>query len=280
MSAASFADRLVTWYDEHGRHDLPWQRDRNAYRVWVSEIMLQQTRVATVIPYFDRFTTRFPGVTDLATAEVDAVLGLWSGLGYYGRARHLHQAARILVARHGGVFPTDLEAWCALPGVGRSTAAAVLALAMEIRHPILDGNVKRVLTRHQAIAGWPQDPSVLHPLWALAEACTPHQRVAAYTQAIMDVGATVCTRTRPACVRCPVGHDCRAYALGRVADFPTPRPKRVLPIREIRLVMLVDSTGAVLLERRPSSGVWGGCGVFLSVPQITIQRSGLPCTMV
>ena len=235
--------------------------------------MLQQTRVATVIPYFERFLARFPTVHNLASAPTDEVLALWSGLGYYARARHLHRAAQQVVAAHGGCFPADIDALCALPGVGRSTAGAVLALAMGLRYPILDGNVKRVLARHRAIAGWPGDPKVAQSLWMLAELCTPHQRVAPYTQAMMDLGATVCTRTRPACAHCPVANDCCARLSDQVAHFPSPRPKRVLPIRTIVFLILIDSCGAVLLERRPATGIWGGLWTF---PECSPQENPLP----
>ncbi|HKL64205.1 MAG TPA: A/G-specific adenine glycosylase, partial [Woeseiaceae bacterium] len=196
-----FAERLLAWYDRHGRHDLPWQRDPVPYRVWVSEIMLQQTRVTTVIPYFERFVERFPTVEDLAAAPADDVLALWSGLGYYARARNLHRAAGRIVAEHGGEFPCHREALESLPGIGRSTAGAILALSFGERHPILDGNAKRVLARYHAVDGWPGRTAVAKELWELAERHTPSQRVADYTQAIMDLGATLCTRGRPACER-------------------------------------------------------------------------------
>ena len=257
-----FARALLAWFDRHGRHDLPWQRDATPYRVWVSEIMLQQTRVAAVIPYFERFTARFPDVDALAGAELDEVLGLWSGLGYYARGRNLHAAARAVRANHGGRFPDTFEALVALPGVGRSTAGAILALAFGRRYPILDGNAKRVLARYHAVAGWPGEPRVGERLWAFAERHTPRRRVGDYTQAIMDLGATLCTRTRPTCLLCPLADGCRAHALGDPAGFPAPRPKRAYPTREKLLVVMRDAGGRVLVERRPPSGIWGGLWSF------------------
>jgi len=259
-----FADRLLAWYDEHGRKDLPWQRDIDPYRVWVSEIMLQQTQVATVIPYFQRFMARFPNLGSLAGADVDEVLAHWSGLGYYARGRNLHAAARRIRDEHGGAFPESFEAVNALPGVGPSTAGAILAIAFGQRHPILDGNVKRVLARHEAIPGWPGEAAVAKRLWAVAESNTPHARVAAYTQAIMDLGATLCTRGRPACEACPVGTDCRARQAGEVEVYPGRKPKKARPLRATTMVLAV-SDGAVYLERRPPAGIWGG---LWSLPEI------------
>ena len=257
-----FARALLAWFDRHGRHDLPWQRDPTPYRVWVSEIMLQQTRVAAVIPYFERFTARFPDVDALAGAGLDEVLGLWSGLGYYARGRNLHAAARAVCANHGGRFPDTLEELVALPGIGRSTAGAILALAFGRRQPILDGNAKRVLARYHAVAGWPGESRVGARLWSLAERLTPCRRVGDYTQAIMDLGATLCTRTRPTCLLCPLADGCRAHALGDPVRFPAPRPKRAYPTREKLLVVMRDAGGRVLVERRPPSGIWGGLWSF------------------
>lgn len=265
MTTTSFSDRVLAWYDRHGRKDLPWQRMPTPYRVWVSEVMLQQTRVATVIPYFERFMARFPDVSALADAALDEVLHLWSGLGYYARARNLHRAAGQVRDAHGGVFPTDLEAVQALPGIGRSTAGAILALACGQRHAILDGNVKRVLTRVHAVPGWPGEAAVLARLWAYAEAATPHERLAAYTQAMMDLGATVCTRTQPDCARCPLTADCAARRAGNQAAYPAPRPRRVLPVRTAQMLLVRDATGAVLLQQRPPAGIWGGLWSFPEV---------------
>ncbi|MGB5102521.1 MAG: A/G-specific adenine glycosylase [Steroidobacteraceae bacterium] len=257
-AVGSFAPRLLAWFAGEGRKDLPWQRDPTPYRVWVSEIMLQQTQVTTVIPYFDAFMQRFPDLRSLAAARLDEVLHLWSGLGYYARARNLQRAAKEIVTRHAGEFPQGLDAVMALPGVGRSTAGAVLALSRGERHPILDGNVKRVLTRHCGIEGYPGEPAVEKRLWALAEAYTPTRDVAEYTQAIMDLGATVCTRTRPACLLCPVNADCVARIENLQGRLPAPRPKTRRPQREAWVVVAMRSPSKVLVERRPPSGIWGG----------------------
>jgi len=254
---ADFAARLLAWFDEHGRKDLPWQRDITPYRVWISEIMLQQTQVATVIPYFERFMASFPDVTTLADASEDAVLAHWSGLGYYARARNLHKAARLVRDEHGGAFPESFDAVVALPGIGRSTAGAILSIACGQRHPILDGNVKRVLARHAAVDGWPGTTRVADALWSLADDRTPGGRVADYTQAIMDLGATLCTRTRPACGDCPVAADCRAFAAGDVDRYPGRKPKREKPLRQTTMLLAVAGN-ELYLERRPASGIWGG----------------------
>jgi A/G-specific adenine glycosylase len=256
VSRDAFAARLLDWYDRHGRRDLPWQRDRAAWPVWVSEVMLQQTQVVTVLPYFTRFMARFPDVASLAKAPEDEVLHLWSGLGYYARARNLQRAARQVVDAHGGHVPDGFDAVAALPGVGRSTAGAILALAFGERHAILDGNVKRVLARYHAVPGWPGRSEVARRLWALAEEHTPQARVADYTQAIMDLGATLCRRSRPECHRCPQAGHCQARLAGRPSDYPPPRPKRARPLRRTRMLLLEDADGAVLLVRRPATGVW------------------------
>jgi A/G-specific adenine glycosylase len=257
-----FSDRILAWSARSGRNDLPWQREPTPYRVWVSEIMLQQTQVATVIPFYNRFMARFPTIHALAGASQDKVLHHWSGLGYYARARNLHAAAQQVVARHGGIFPETFAAVMELPGIGRSTAGAILALACGQRHPILDGNVKRVLTRYHAIAGWPGQAKVLKILWALAESCTPATQIAAYTQAIMDLGATVCTRGQPACAQCPLAADCRARQTGQQGGYPAPRPKKALPVRTVTMLLLCNERGEVLLERRPPAGIWGGLWSF------------------
>jgi len=265
VDAAAFATRLLDWFRSHGRHDLPWQRDPSPYRVWVSEIMLQQTRVETVVPYFERFMARFPTLEALAAAEEDAVLALWSGLGYYSRARNLLRAARRIAAHHGGRLPEEPSQLMALPGIGRSTAGAIMALGHGLRAPILDGNVKRVLARHRGVRGWPGRAEVLRRLWAYAETFTPRQEVAAYTQAIMDLGATVCVRRRPLCGRCPVAADCVARREGLQQRLPEPRPAKRLPERETFALLVVDGEGRVLLERRPPQGVWGGLWSFPEV---------------
>ncbi len=261
-----FAERVLAWYDQHGRKDLPWQREVTAYRVWVSEIMLQQTQVATVARYFDRFMARFPDPQVLAEAPLDEVLHHWSGLGYYARARNLHRAARLICERFEGQFPQELSAVEALPGVGRSTAGAVLTLACGQRHPILDGNVKRVLARVFAVEGWRGDTAVLKRLWALGESLVPEQRAASYTQGLMDLGALVCTRTRPACEACPLAPCCRARASGRTHELPGSRPARPQPLRTVQLLMVDDGAGRILLERRPPVGIWGGLWSFPECP--------------
>jgi A/G-specific adenine glycosylase len=284
-AAATFAPRLLAWFARHGRHDLPWQRDRGPYRVWVSEIMLQQTQVATVIPYYERFMGRFPDVAALAAAPLDEVLHYWSGLGYYARARNLHRAARIVRDAHGGCVPADHAALVALPGIGRSTAGAILALARDARHPILDGNVKRVLARWFGVDGFPGEASVAAELWALSEAVTPARRAADFTQAIMDLGATLCTHRNPHCGACPLAADCVARRTARTAELPARRTRRKRPLRQV--VWLVFRRGeAVLLERRPPSGIWGGLWGFpefatrTAAEAAAVARSGRPAPRI
>jgi A/G-specific adenine glycosylase len=270
-----FAGLLLEWFDVHGRKNLPWQVNPTPYRVWVSEVMLQQTQVATVIPYYERFMARFPSVESLAAAAEDEVLHLWTGLGYYARARNLRACAQTLVARHAGVFPQDIESVVALPGIGRSTAGAILALSRDERHAILDGNVKRVLSRVFTIAGDPGSASVITALWAAADACTPPARAAAYTQAIMDLGATVCTRSRPACTVCPMNAICLAAREGRQAELPGRKVRRER--RSVEATLLIAESGSaglrsVLLERRPVPGIWGG---LWSPPQFDCESAAL-----
>ncbi|ROR34631.1 A/G-specific adenine glycosylase [Inmirania thermothiophila] len=254
----AFAAAVIDWQRRAGRHDLPWQRPRTPYRVWVSEVMLQQTRAETVIPYFARFTARWPDVPALAAAGREEVLAAWSGLGYYRRAIHLHEAARRIVERHGGALPRDLEALAALPGIGRSTAGAILALAWGEPAPILDGNVRRLLARWHAVEGWPGRAAVACRLWALAEGHLPRRDVAAYTQGLMDLGATVCTPRRPACAACPVAFGCEARRRGDPCAYPAPAPRRRRPRRRTRMLVLRRGDGRVLLARRPPAGVWPG----------------------
>jgi A/G-specific adenine glycosylase len=261
----AFAPALLAWYDQHGRKDLPWQRARDAYRVWLSEVMLQQTQVRTVIPYFQRFIAALPVLADLAVASEDRVLALWSGLGYYSRARNLQRTAQICVERHHGDLPRDIDALSALPGIGRSTAAAILAQAFGERHAILDGNVRRVLARWHGVHGWPGSVATQKTLWQLAEAHTPRERVADYTQAIMDLGATLCTRSRPQCTRCPIADGCVALRDGLTGALPEPKPKRALPTRATTMLIVRDASGRVLLERRPPIGVWAR---LWSLPEI------------
>jgi len=243
-----FATRINRWQRAHGRHGLPWQRTRDPYRIWLSEVMLQQTQVATVIPYFERFVARFPDVRSLAAASTDDVLALWSGLGYYARARNLHRAAREVVERHAGVFPTAFEALQALPGIGRSTAGAIAAFASGERRAILDANVRRVLARHAGIAG---------DLWEEAEARLPRRGIETYTQGMMDLGADVCLPRAPLCLACPVNADCVARIEGRIGELP-PKRERPTPRRRRIAMLVVISKGEVLLEKRPPSGIWGG----------------------
>ena len=261
MTRANFADRVLAWYAQHGRGNLPWQENPTAYRVWISEIMLQQTQVATVIPYFQKFMDSFPNIDVLAGAKLDDVLHHWSGLGYYARARNLHKAAVKIRDAHGGEIPATFDEVVALPGIGRSTAGAILSLSRNERHAILDGNVKRVLARYHAVAGWPGKVAVAQKLWALAETHTPSLQVADYTQAMMDLGATVCTRSNPRCDVCPLVVDCLALDSDRVNDFPGKKDKRAKPLRKTVMAM-IHSDGTLYLERRPAAGVWGGLWSF------------------
>lgn len=267
IDPSDFAPRLIAWQRTHGRHDLPWQCSRDPYRVWLSEIMLQQTQVSTVIPYYTRFLARFPDVRALAAASSDEVMALWSGLGYYTRARNLHRCAQVVVDEHGAQFPRTVDELAALPGIGRSTAAAIAAFSFGVRSPILDGNVKRVLARIFGIEGFPGDKRVEAQMWELAESLLPGTQapephapvepIVSYTQGLMDLGATLCVRGRPDCARCPFAHDCVANRTGRQRELPAARPKKTIPTR--RTMMLVLRHGdAVLLEKRPPTGIWGG----------------------
>jgi A/G-specific adenine glycosylase len=252
-----FPERVSRWQARHGRHDLPWQGTRDPYRIWVSEIMLQQTQVATVIGYFERFVARFPDVASLAAAPEDEVLALWSGLGYYARARNLRRAAIEVVARHAGRFPSDFETLVALPGVGRSTAGAIAAFAGGERRAILDGNVRRVLARHAGGAGDPAGAATLAQLWSVAESRLPARGIEAYTQGLMDLGATVCMAREPSCASCPVSADCVARIECRVAELPGKRRRAPRPTRRIAMLVVIRA-GEVVLEKRPSEGIWGG----------------------
>ncbi|WP_348764840.1 A/G-specific adenine glycosylase [uncultured Salinisphaera sp.] len=265
---AAIADALLAWFDVHGRHDLPWQHPRSAYRVWVAEVMLQQTQVATVIDYFNAFMARFPDVQTLAAAPSDDVMAHWAGLGYYARARNLHAAAQAVVAEHGGEFPRDVESLMALPGIGRSTAGAIAAQAFGVWAPILDGNAKRVIARLAALTATPGTAAYEKPLWQLAERYTPKQRVTDYTQAIMDLGATLCTRSAPDCPRCPLSEGCAAYAQGDQARIPAPRKRKKRPQRETRVLVVTDTADRLLLEKRPPAGIWGG---LWSLPEVAVD---------
>jgi A/G-specific adenine glycosylase len=265
LNAGSISERLLAWYDRHGRRDLPWQVQRTPYRVWISEVMLQQTQVSTVIPYYKRFMRSFPDVSALAAAPLDDVLHHWSGLGYYARGRNLHKAAQQIVAQHNGEFPGNFADVLELPGIGRSTAGAILALSRNERHPILDGNVKRVLARYHAVDGWPGKTAVANQLWAIAGGHTPDTRVNDYTQAIMDLGATLCTRSKPDCPGCPLNDDCQAHTLGRQEEFPGRRAGKKKP-RRFTVMLMAHVDGQLYLERRPDAGIWGG---LWSLPEIS-----------
>jgi A/G-specific adenine glycosylase len=274
-SPAAFSTRLLRWFEREGRHDLPWQHPRTPYRVWLSEVMLQQTQVATVIPYFERFVRELPTLPVLAAAPLDRVLALWSGLGYYSRARNLHRAAQRCCEQHGGDLPGSAEELAALPGIGRSTAAAILAQAHGQRHAILDGNVRRVLARHAGVAGDVASAPVQQALWQIAEGNLPRTRLADYTQAIMDIGATLCTRSAPACPRCPLAADCVARMEARTEALPQRRSRRGSPTRGCALLVLRDGGSRVLLERRPPTGVWGG---LWSVPECPMEADPIAVT--
>tara|TARA_B110000027_G_scaffold120427_1_gene133865 strand:- start:141 stop:1184 length:1044 start_codon:yes stop_codon:yes gene_type:complete len=259
---APFHERLLDWYDIHGRKDLPWQHDISPYHVWLSEIMLQQTQVSTVIPYYLRFITQYGDITSLASAKLDDILALWAGLGYYARARNLHKAANILVRQHKAEMPFSIDELIALPGIGRSTAGAIMALAHQQKHPILDGNVKRVLARYTAISGWPGKKPVEQKLWKIAESLLPEKRITHYTQAQMDLGATICKRNKPLCLQCPLHEDCKAFQLGTPELFPTSKPKKEIPTRQSHWLIAQSNNGKILLEQRPNNGIWGGLWSF------------------
>lgn len=264
---SEFATRLIVWQKQHGRHDLPWQNTTNPYAIWVSEIMLQQTQVSAVIGYYSKFMARFPTIAALANATQDEVLQHWSGLGYYSRARNLHKAAQIIVAEFSGHFPQDFAAIQTLPGIGRSTAAAVAAFAFHQNQTILDGNVKRVLARHFLVEGWPSAPAVEKKLWQLAESLLPQRDIIAYTQGLMDLGATVCTRNKPKCYLCPFLNTCAAYLHERIAELPTPKPRKALPTKKTATLVL-RLNNHILLEKRPEKGIWGG---LLSLPEVALD---------
>lgn len=273
MKNTDFSDAILNWYDQHGRKNLPWQQHISPYRVWVSEIMLQQTQVATVIPYFERFMERFPKVEDLAHAKQDDVLHLWTGLGYYARARNLHKAAKMIVDNFNGEFPCDLEQLQTLPGIGRSTAGAIASLSMGQTAAILDGNVKRVLARFYAIEGWPGQTSTLKQLWQVAEDLTPVNRCNHYTQAMMDMGATLCTRSKPHCELCPIAPACKAYKAGTQSLYPGKKPKKTLPSKTGYFLLISDQQQRIYLEQRPAAGIWGS---LWSLPESNNELSLIP----
>ena len=258
----NFSDNVLEWFKSHGRRDLPWQKNPTPYRVWVSEIMLQQTQVATVIPYYQSFMKKFPSIAELAKADIDQVLHLWTGLGYYARARNLHKAAQTVVEKFSSEFPKSVEALESLPGIGRSTAGAIAALSMNIQAPILDGNVKRVLARFHTIEGWPEQTKVKNALWQIAEQYTPVKDVAEYTQAIMDLGATVCKRSNPGCDRCPLYSNCLAFTTNSIKKYPGKKPKKKLPVKSVVMYIFQNESGEVYLEKRPPNGIWGSLYSF------------------
>ena len=268
-----FSDLLLTWFDTHGRHDLPWQHPRTPYRVWLSEIMLQQTQVATVIPYFEKFLHRCPNLKSLANAKPDDVIALWAGLGYYTRAKNLHRTAKICMEIHQGELPITLDELVALPGIGRSTAAAILSQAHDLPFAILDGNVKRTLSRYYGISGWPGTPAVEKVLWALSENCVPKKRNADYTQAIMDFGATLCTRSKPRCTECPLSKKCLAFIENRVAELPQKKPAKRIPTRHTVMLVLLNNQNEILLSRRPAKGVWSD---MWSLPEVSALDEAQP----
>lgn len=256
MNPQVFQENVLAWFDRYGRKDLPWQLNATPYHIWVSEIMLQQTRVETVIPYYLKFIRYYPDVNVLAQSSLDSVLHLWSGLGYYARARNMHKAAQLIYEQRK--FPDNLESLMQLPGIGQSTAGAILSMAFHKRHPILDGNVKRVLARFRGVEGWPGNGAVSKTLWRISETLTPVERVADYTQAMMDLGAIICARSKPQCERCPLADSCMAKKEGRISELPAPKPKKQLPHKQCAFLILLGKEGQVILERRPEAGIWGG----------------------
>lgn len=268
MQALEFQQRVLVWFDEHGRKDLPWQDPINPYRVWVSEIMLQQTQVVTVIGYFERFMLSFPSIESLAKANIDEVLKLWAGLGYYARARNLHKAAQVIVDL--GEFPNTLEGLTALSGIGESTAGAILSIAFQKSTPILDGNVRRVLARFKGISGWTGGSQINKVLWKVSAEYTPQARVADYTQAIMDLGATLCTRSKPRCLDCPLNSDCIAYLEDRTTELPTPKARKKIPVKQCIFLILENQQQQILVEKRPPTGIWGG---LWSLPEFSNQET-------
>jgi len=277
LSADTFSARLLHWWDEDGRKDLPWQHPRTPYRVWISEIMLQQTQVSTVIPYFQRWMARFPGTPELAQAPLDEVLSHWAGLGYYARARNLHRAALVCMVEHGGKLPVAADDLVQLPGIGRSTANAIVSQSTDTPAAVLDGNVRRVLARHAMVGGWTGSAAVQKALWQEAETRLPAARGADYTQAIMDLGALLCTRSEPGCAHCPVSSDCRARLAAQIAHYPAAKPKTKVRDRPVFMLVLQDDAQRVLLERRPPAGIWGGLWSLPEAESLSAleQQSGL-----
>lgn len=265
MKHFNFSQKVLAWFDQHGRKNLPWQHNISAYRVWLSEIMLQQTQVKTVIPYFQKFTDTFPTVESLAKASTDDVLHLWTGLGYYARARNLHACAKKVVDDFDGKFPQTVDELETLPGIGRSTAGAICSIVWNKPTAILDGNVKRVLARFYAVEGWPGQTATTKQLWQFAESLTPTSRTGNYSQAMMDLGATLCTRSKPNCLACPLVDECKAFKQGNPSDYPHKKPKKAIPVRQTHMLMVQNPDGEFLLEQRPSQGIWGGLWSFIEL---------------
>ena len=266
----TFANAIIAWQKLHGRHHLPWQHTRDPYAIWVSEIMLQQTQVAAVIGYYANFMARFPTISALANATQEQVLQSWSGLGYYSRARNLHNAAQKIVDDFGGVFPESFDDILSLPGIGRSTAAAISTFALNQPQPILDGNVKRVFARYFNIVGATNTPKVVQTMWQIAQRENPinPQDAIIYTQGLMDLGATVCTRGKPRCPECRMNVGCQAYANNEVHLLPTPKVKKTTPQKHTTMLILLKA-GEVLLEKRPQTGIWAG---LWSLPEIDVTE--------
>ncbi len=262
QSNQHFQKLIIDWFDKNGRKTLPWQQPATPYRVWISEIMLQQTQVDTVIPYFQKFIQQFPEVDVLANANTDKVMHLWSGLGYYARARNLHKSAKILQTKHQSKLPQSIEQLEALPGIGKSTAGAILSLGFKQPAAILDGNVKRVLTRHFSISGWPGKTSVIKQLWDLSEQLTPNQDCNKYNQAMMDIGATLCKRSKPLCPICPIQKNCSAKNTDSIKQFPEKKPSKIKPVKQQQFLIITNQQGHILLHQRPPTGIWGGLWCF------------------
>lgn len=278
MKKNSFSQRIINWHQEHGRKTLPWQQDKTLYKTWISEVMLQQTQVATVIPYFNKFMRSFPTITYLANAPLDEVLHHWTGLGYYARARNLHKAAQLIEAQYQGEFPQEFQAVLDLPGIGRSTAGAILSLTLDKHFPILDGNVKRVLTRHQTIEGWTGEKAVENRLWTLAEELTPNKQTAVFNQAMMDMGAMICTRSKPKCNECPINDNCLAFANDTMKLYPTPKAKKKIPVKHAFMLVLTykeQQEQIIQLQQRPPVGIWGGLWCFPEYDSLELCHQAL-----
>ena len=278
MNQNDFSQRIIQWQQKYGRKTLPWQQDKSLYKTWVSEVMLQQTQVATVIPYFKKFMRSFLTITYLANAPLDEVLHHWTGLGYYARARNLHKAAQFIRDNYQGEFPQKFQQVVDLPGIGRSTAGAILSLTLDKHFAILDGNVKRVLTRHQAIEGWTGEKRIENRLWELAESVTPGKQTDIFNQAMMDMGAMQCTRSKPKCLECPISSDCSAFASDTVRDYPTPKAKKKIPIKHAFMLVLSQkdqNNQLIQLKQRPPVGIWGGLWCFPEFESLALCHESL-----